>query len=116
MPENGYSRRVLIGLPVAAAIVGAVIGAPWVGVVAGIAMLGALLDRRARLALRVASTLVLGAAAAYVIVQQARNGYPAAYDWPQRFLRVNDWPMLAMVLLACTVTIDAIEENAVGNT
>ncbi len=113
--ENGYSRRVLVGLPIAAAIVGAVIGAPWVGGVAGIAMLGALFDRRARLALRVASVLVLGAASAYVIVQQARNGYPGAYDWPQRFLRVNDWPMLAIVLLAGTVTIDAIEEHAVNN-
>ncbi|MSO79935.1 MAG: DUF3367 domain-containing protein, partial [Acidimicrobiia bacterium] len=111
VPETTYSRRLLVGLPIAAAIVGAVMGAPWVGVVAGSATLGALLDRRARTALRVASMLVLGAAVAYVIVQQARNGYPAAYDWPQRFLRVNDWPMLATVLLACTVAIDAIEER-----
>jgi hypothetical protein len=98
-------------LPIAAAIAGAVIAAPWAGVVAGAATLGALLDRRVRVAVRAGSFLVLAVTAFYVIFQQARNGYPAAYDWPQRFLRVNELPMLAIVLLAATVAIDTIEER-----
>jgi arabinofuranan 3-O-arabinosyltransferase len=105
------SRAVVIGLPIAAAIVGALIAAPWAGVLAGVATLGALLDRRVRTAMRIGSFGALVLAAAYVIFQQARNGYPAAYDWPQRFLRVNELPMLAIVLLAATVAIDTIEER-----
>jgi len=47
-------------------------------------------------------------AAGFVIVQQVRQGYPAAYDWPQRFLRVRDLPWLTLLLVVADVVIERL--------
>ena len=105
-PGRRPSRAVLTAIPVAVAVIGAVISSPWVGLAAGALSLGALLDHRLRSALRLSGGIVLAAGALYVVVQELRLGYPAAYDWPQRFLRVNNLPWLALVLLAADVAVD----------
>ncbi len=99
---------VLVAGPVILGIVGALVSEPWVGLVVALGTLGALLDRRARTAVRWAAVGVLVVAALFVIGQELVQGYPAAYDWPQRFLRVNALPWLALLLLTATVVVDRV--------
>jgi hypothetical protein len=58
--------------------------------------------------MRFGAGAVLAAAALYVIAQELHVGYAASYDWPQRFLRVNDLPWLALVLLVAAVVLDRV--------
>ena len=51
-----------------------------------------------------ALALVVG----YVVVQQIRNNYPAQYDWPQRFLRFEYMPWVAVLLLVADVVLDYV--------
>ncbi len=99
---------VLVAAPIVLGIVGALVSEPWVGLVVALATLGALLGRRARTAVRWAAVAVLAVAVLFVIGQQLVQGYPAAYDWPQRFLRVNALPWLALLLLTATVVVDRV--------
>ena len=80
----------------------------WVGVVVVVATVGSFLDRRVRTATRIAVVVVLVVAGGYVVGQELVQGYPAAFDWPQRFLRVNELPWLALLLLAASVIVDGV--------
>jgi arabinofuranan 3-O-arabinosyltransferase len=102
------SRVALVGAPIALGLTGAVVAAPWVGMVVVVATVGSFLDRRVRTATRIAAIGALLAAAGYVVLQELVQGYPAAFDWPQRFLRVNELPWLALLLLAATVIVDRV--------
>ena len=101
-------RVALVAAPVALGLVGALVAEPWVGLVVALATVGSLLDRRVRTATRAAAVGVLVVAAGFVVAQQVRQGYPSAFDWPQRFLRVNDLPFLALLLLAAGVVVDRV--------
>jgi len=93
-------------------LVGALVAAPWVGLVVAAATVGSLLDRRLRAATRIAAFGVLVVAAGYVVAQELVQGYPAAFDWPQRFLRVNELPWLALLLLAASVVVDLVLDRS----
>jgi hypothetical protein len=102
------SRALLALVPVGLGIVGALVSEPWVGLVVALGTVGALLDRRARAVVRWGAVGALVAAAAFVVGQQLVQGYPAAYDWPQRFLRVDALPWLALLLLTASVVVDRV--------
>ena len=57
---------------------------------------------------RAGAVAALVLVAGYVVVQQARNGYPAQYDWPQRFLRFDYLPWVAILLLVTDVVLDFV--------
>jgi hypothetical protein len=78
---------------------------PWIGVVVGVATLAALLVPRARVLLAAGSVVALVAAAGYVVVQQARHGYPTISSWPSQFDAVADVAWLAVWLLAADVLV-----------
>jgi len=105
-------RFALVGVPVVLGLTGALVGAPWVGLVVALATVGSFLDRRVRTATRIAAIGALVVAAGYVVGQELVQGYPAAFDWPQRFLRVNELPWLALLLLAATVIVDRVLDPA----
>jgi hypothetical protein len=74
------------------------------------------------LLLRIGAVAALALVVGYVVVQQIRNSYPAQYDWPQRFLRFEYMPWVAVLLLVADVVLDYVpgrtrlgRERAPGN-
>lgn len=86
---------------------------PWIGLVVGIVTLGALLAPRARALLTVGSVAALLVAAVYVVVQQARHGYPTISSWPAQFDAVAGLAWLAVWLLAADVAVEWVRARCV---
>jgi hypothetical protein len=93
-------------------LVGALLARPWVGIVAGAAVLLVLLQPRARVALRLGAPVVLAACAAYVVYRQHRDRGISALDWPSRFHRIDSLAWLAVVLLLAEVVAQVVERGA----
>jgi hypothetical protein len=70
---------------------------------------------RARAVLTVGSVVAFALAAAYVIVQQARNGYPTISSWPSRFEDVADLAWLAVLLLGADVVVQWVRRRRGAN-
>jgi hypothetical protein len=100
--------RVVVLAAVGAAIVTGVASRPWVGLVVGVALAVALLVPRVRALLTVGSVAAFALAAGYVVVQQARHGYPTISSWPSQFEGVADLAWLAVWLLAADVLAQAL--------
>jgi hypothetical protein len=102
---------VLVGAA-AVAVIGALLSAWWVGLVAG--ALVAVVGRwpRARVLVTLGAPLALGACALYVIVQQHRYGYPSDLDWPPQFTRINEVAWLAVILLLADVVVERVRRRA----
>ncbi|HEY8216834.1 MAG TPA: alpha-(1-_3)-arabinofuranosyltransferase family protein [Acidimicrobiia bacterium] len=94
---------------VAAGALGLVAGLgsrPWIGIVVALATAATLRIARMRGVLGAASVVVFGAAAAYVVVQQGRYGYPTISSWPSQFDAIADLTWLAVWLLGADVVVD----------
>ncbi len=90
------------------AVVAGAVSRPWVGLVVGLATAAALRWPRARVLLTIGSVAAFALAAGYVVVQQARNGYPTIASWPSRFEDVADLAWLAVLLLGADVVVQWI--------
>ncbi len=108
----GPSIAVTVVTAVSAAVVAGVASRPWIGVVVGLAAAAALRWPRARAVLTVGSVLAFSIAAAYVVVQQSRHGYPTISSWPSRFEDVGDLAWLAVLLLGADVVVQRIRDVA----
>jgi hypothetical protein len=106
------SAGVMVATAVGAAVVAGIAAAPWIGVVVGLATAAALRWPRARSVLTVGSVVAFALAAAYVIVQQARHGYPTISSWPSRFEDVAALAWLAVFLLGADVVVQWIRRAA----
>jgi hypothetical protein len=93
------------------AVIAGVAARPWIGLVVGAATLAALLVPRARIVLTAGSVGVLALTAAYVVVQQARHGYPTIASWPSQFDAVADLAWLAAWLLGADVLVEQLRER-----
>ena len=51
---------------------------------------------------------LLAVAGGYIVVQQARFGYPAVFEWPTLFPRARTAAWIAVMLLAGDAIVDAI--------
>ena len=100
--------RWLVGTPIAMGLVAAFVATPGVGLFVAAATFVAALGRRGRLLLRAMAVAALVVVVGYVVVQQIRFGYPAQYDWPQRFLRFEYVPWIAVLLLVADVVLDYV--------
>ena len=100
--------RWLVGTPVAVGLVAAFVATPAVGLFVAAATLVGALSRRGRVLLRVMAVAALVVVVGFVVVQQLRFGYPAQYDWPQRFLRFEYVPWVAGLLLVADVVLDYV--------
>ncbi|HZP29242.1 MAG TPA: alpha-(1-_3)-arabinofuranosyltransferase family protein [Acidimicrobiia bacterium] len=107
-PPNGW----LAGVTVAMGLLATLIATPAVGLFVAAATLVAALARRGRLVLRGMAVAALVLVVGYVVVQQIRFGYPAQYDWPQRFLRFEYVPWVAVLLLVADVVLDYVPGGA----
>jgi hypothetical protein len=85
---------------------------PWVGLVVGVATLVALVVPRARVVLTAGAVGALAIAAGYVVVQQARHGYPTISSWPSQFDAVTGVTWLALWLLAADVVVRWVRDRA----
>ena len=56
----------------------------------------------------IGSVAAFAIATAYVVVQQARHGYPTISSWPSRFEDVADLAWLAVMLLGADVVVQWI--------
>ena len=114
LESGGASPR--RGAAVAAAVLVALVAGfasrPWVGIVVGIATLAALLAPRARALLSIGSVVALIAAGGYVVVQQARHGYPTVSSWPSQFDAVADVAWLAVWLLGADVVVQWLRDRS----
>ena len=112
VPEGLHHRRgVVVLAAVGGALVAGVASRPWVGLVVGVALAVALLVPRARALLTVGSVAAFALAAGYVVVQQARHGYPTISSWPSQFQDVADLAWLAVWLLAGDVLVQALRRT-----
>ena len=93
-------------------MIGAVLSAWWVGLVAGVLVAVVARWPRARLLITLGAPLALGACALYVIVQQHRYGYPSDLDWPPQFTRINEVAWLSVILLLADVVVERVRQRA----
>jgi hypothetical protein len=103
--------RVVVG-GVAVAVIGAILSAWWVGLVAGALVAVVARWPRARLLITLGAPLALAACALYVIVQQRRYGYPSDLDWPPQFTRINEVAWLSLILLLADVVVERVRPRA----
>jgi hypothetical protein len=99
------SRALVVGA-VLVAVIGALLSAWWVGLLAGALVVLVALRPRLRALLTIGAPLALALCAAYVIVQQHRHHYPPDLDWPPQFTRINEIAWLAVILLVADVVVE----------
>jgi arabinofuranan 3-O-arabinosyltransferase len=105
------TTTVVVVTPLVIAVVAGVASRPWIGLVVGAATLATLLAPRARIVLSAGSVVAFALAAAYVVVQQARHGYPTIASWPSQFDAVADLSWLAVWLLGADVVVEQLRER-----
>jgi hypothetical protein len=93
--------------PARAALAAVAVGAaawvatgPWVALAVVAVAAVALALPRGQVVLRAACLGSLGAAAAFIVVKQALNGYVVDFDWMNKFETTHAWGLAAAVLLA----------------
>jgi hypothetical protein len=81
---------------------------PLVGLLVGALVAFALLRPRARVLLAIGAPAALALAGLYIAVQQYRYDYPAVFEWPTYFDRVQTLGWLAVVLLAADALVEIV--------
>ena len=104
------TRALVVGA-VLVVVIGALLSAWWVGLLAGAMVVLVALRPRFRALLTIGAPLALALCAAYVIVQQHRHHYPADLDWPTQFTRVNEIAWLAVILLLADVVVEWVRRR-----
>jgi hypothetical protein len=108
-PLDGAGRRpdLMAGALVVAGVaaVAALLLRPWAGLVVSALAALALLVRRGRAALALGAVALVGMAGAFVVVKQARNGYPPDFGWPTFFETAHVLAWLAIFLLLTDVVV-----------
>jgi hypothetical protein len=102
---------ILLGA-LAAAVVGALVADPVIGILVGGATALTLRNRQWRPLLTAGCVLAFGAAAAYVVVQQLQYRFGNTAEWPSQFDRVHIVTLLAVLLLGADALVEAIRGRA----
>jgi len=71
---------------------------------------------RLRAAVALATLATLGAAASYVVLKQARNGYRPEFGWPTYFELAHVLAWVAILLLATDVVVELVRARSRGRT
>lgn len=101
------------GIVAAAVLVVAVFlaGLP-VGVVVALVTFAALSLRRGQVLLRAVALGALGAAAAFIVLKQWRNGYQVDFHWPKWFETTHAWTLVGVLLLGVDVLVELLRVRA----
>jgi len=105
-PPIGPAR--VAALSTVIAVLAVVFGGPLVGIGVGAVAVVALSVRRGQAVVRIASVGLFGAAAAFIVAKQARNGYQVDFNWMERFEVTHAWALAATMLLLVAVVVDAV--------
>ncbi len=97
--------RVAAATAIAGSVAALIVG-PWVGVGVAVAVALAMRLRWARRALVWSGPFLLFMCGLYVVQGQWRNNYPAVFEWPTLFARLNTIGWLAIVLTAASAFVD----------
>jgi ribose/xylose/arabinose/galactoside ABC-type transport system permease subunit len=93
------------------AVVGALVAAWWVGLVAGVLVALVAVVPRTRFLVTLGAPVALALSGLYVVVQQYRYDYPSNLDWPQQFARIDQLVWLAVILLLADVVIGWLRQG-----
>ena len=108
----GSPPRVRWLAPVSAGILGALVVAPWVGVLVAVVLYGVLRWPRARPVVMVVPAALLGLCALYIVVQQQRYRYPSVFEWPTVFPHARTLAWIAVMLIAADGIVEMLRARA----
>jgi hypothetical protein len=101
-----WSPRVRWLVPLGVGVLGAVVAAPWIGVLAGVTVALAMRARIARLVLAVAPAALLLVIGTYMAFAQVRYRTPPVFEWPTVFPRARSLAWIALILAVGAVVAD----------
>jgi hypothetical protein len=99
-------RRARVVVPIVAGVLGAIVAAPWIGVVVGLGVALAVRVRWARVVLAIAPAVLVAGAGAYIAIWQVRYDVPPIFEWPTVFPRARTLAWFALVLVVSGALID----------
>ena len=105
-------RAALVTLGVA--VLSTIVAGLPVGLAVGMVVGVAFGTSRGQTVLRVAAIGALGAAAAFVVLKQWRNGYRVDFIWPQWFETTHAWPLAGILLLGLDPVVERLRRRAGG--
>jgi hypothetical protein len=98
--------------PVLCGLLGALVVAPWVGVLTAIVVFAMIERPRLRPLVMLVPAALLAICALYIVVQQYRYRYPPVFEWPTLFPRARTLAWIAVVLLAADAVVDVVRSRA----
>ena len=107
-PTSPASWVVAAFTALAVAGAGSIVVRPEVGVAVGIVVLGAMRDRRIRLALEFVPAVMIALAGGYIAYRQARYELPPIFEWPTLFARAWTLGWIAIVVLGANAIVGLV--------
>jgi len=105
-PEAG--RRLRWVAPSVSGVLGALVVAPWVGVLIAAVVFVVLTRPRLRPWVMLAPGGLLALCALYIVVEQSRYRYPSVFEWPTVFPRARTLAWIAVMLLAADGIVEIL--------
>jgi hypothetical protein len=109
--EGGPPRVRGLG-PLLTGVLGALVVAPWVGVLVAAVTFAVIARPRLRPWVMLAPAALLAVCALYIVVEQHRYGYPSVFEWPTVFPHARTLAWLAVVLLAADAVVEVLRSGA----
>ncbi|HEV7523930.1 MAG TPA: hypothetical protein VGP92_03145, partial [Acidimicrobiia bacterium] len=94
--------------PLTTGLVGALVVAPWVGVLTAAVTLVVVLRPKLRAIVMTAPAALLALCGLYVVVQQYRYRYPSVLEWPTLFPHARTLAWIAVVLLMADAVVEIL--------
>ncbi|MCU1467396.1 MAG: hypothetical protein JWM72_3324, partial [Actinomycetia bacterium] len=98
--------------PVVCGLLGALVVAPWVGVLTAIVVFAMIERPRLRGLVMLVPAALLAVCALYIVVEQYRYRYPPVFEWPTLFPRARTLAWIAVMLLAADAIVDILRSRA----
>jgi len=89
-------------------VLGALVVAPWVGVLIAAVVFVVLTRPRLRPWVMLAPGGLLALCALYIVVEQSRYRYPSVFEWPTVFPRARTLAWIAVMLLAADGIVEIL--------
>jgi arabinofuranan 3-O-arabinosyltransferase len=98
--------------PVVCGLLGALVVAPWVGVLVALVVFAIVERPRLRPFVMLVPAFLLAVCALYIVVEQYRYRYPPVFEWPTLFPRARTLGWIAVILLAADAIVEIIRSRA----
>jgi arabinofuranan 3-O-arabinosyltransferase len=104
--------RLRVLAPLVTGLLGALVVAPWVGVLIAVIVFGLVVRPRIRPWLLAVPAGLLGLCGVYIVVQQARYKYPPVFEWPTVFPHARTLAWIAVLLLTADAVVEILQARA----